>query len=88
MLSVMLTWGLQTYKATMQSLTGYCIIFGCTLVAWKYKKQKVVSWSSSKVEYRSMAGTSCGITWLVSLHVPNLTLVPLYCEINMQDAVL
>ncbi|KAJ9542957.1 hypothetical protein OSB04_029463 [Centaurea solstitialis] len=42
-----------------QSTTGYCVIVGGNLISWKSKKQNVVSRSSAKFEYRSMAQTTC-----------------------------
>ncbi|KAL8116037.1 hypothetical protein AgCh_022503 [Apium graveolens] len=71
-------------QVTRQSLTGYCLTLGDTLVSWKCKKQHVVSRSSAEAEYRSMADVTCEITWLVSLlielHVSNITPVPLFCD--------
>ncbi|KAL8126669.1 hypothetical protein AgCh_013797 [Apium graveolens] len=71
-------------KTTRLSLTGYCVTFGGTSIAWKCKKQQVVSRSSAEAEYRSMADIVCELSWLVSLltelHVLNLTPVPLFCD--------
>ncbi|GAB2279700.1 hypothetical protein Dimus_039365 [Dionaea muscipula] len=67
-----------------KSLTGYCIMLGDSLIAWKAKRQDVVSRSSCEAEYRAMATTSCEISWLLrllkDLGVSSLTPVQLYCD--------
>ncbi|GJY62669.1 retrovirus-related pol polyprotein from transposon TNT 1-94 [Tanacetum coccineum] len=51
----------------IRSTTGYCILLGQSPVAWKSKKQGVVSRSSGEAEYRAVALTCCEVTWLISL---------------------
>ena len=58
-------WG--TCPDTKQSVIGFCIFLGSSLISWKSKKQLVVSRSSAKVEYRSMANTTCEVVWLLGL---------------------
>lgn len=52
---------------TRQSLCGYIILLGRSPVSWKTKKQPTVSRSSSEVEYRALAVTTCESKWLQSL---------------------
>lgn len=58
-------WG--SCRRTRQSLSGYCITFGSTLVSWKCKKQQTVSRSLAEAESHSMADVCCEFTWLISL---------------------
>ncbi|KAL0440782.1 UNVERIFIED_CONTAM: Retrovirus-related Pol polyprotein from transposon RE1 [Sesamum radiatum] len=67
-----------------RSLTGYCIFLGMSLVSWKTKKQTTVVRSSIEAEYRSMAATTCEITWVTNLlqdlGVRIDTPVPFFCD--------
>jgi hypothetical protein len=47
-----------------RSITGYCILLGSSPVAWKSKKQAVVSRSSTEAELRALATTSAEIIWI------------------------
>lgn len=71
-------------RATQQSLTGYCVMFGSSLISWKSKKQHTVSRSSAEAEYRCMADTCCEISWLLTLFKTfgyfNLSPVTLFCD--------
>lgn len=50
-----------------RSTSGFCILLGTSPVSWKSKKQSVVARSSAEAKYRSMAITTCEVTWLVNL---------------------
>ena len=52
---------------TRRLLTGYAIYLGESLISWRSKKQRVVSRSSTKAEYRAMASVACEITWVLQL---------------------
>lgn len=43
---------------TRRSLSGYAVLLGSSPIAWKTKKQGVVSKSSTEAEYRAMSFTS------------------------------
>jgi hypothetical protein len=47
-----------------RSITGYCILLGSSPLAWKSKKQAVVSRSITKAELRALATTTAEIVWL------------------------
>ena len=47
-----------------RSLSAYCVFLGSSLIAWKTKKQNVVSRSSAEAELRAMASVTAEITWL------------------------
>ena len=47
-----------------RSITGYCILLGSSPVAWKSKKQAVVSRSSTEAELRALAITTAEIIWI------------------------
>jgi hypothetical protein len=47
-----------------RSITGYCILLGSSPVAWKSKKQAVVSRSSTEAELRALATTTAEIIWI------------------------
>ena len=47
-----------------RSITGYCILLVSSPIAWKSKKQAVVSRSSTEAELRALATTTSEIVWL------------------------
>jgi hypothetical protein len=47
-----------------RSLSAFCVFLGGSLIAWKTKKQIVVSGSSAEAELRGMTLVPTGVTWL------------------------
>ena len=66
------------------SITSFCFLLGTSLVSWRSKKQDVVSRSSTEVEYRALADTTCELVWLrwllADMDAPQPTATPLYCD--------
>lgn len=73
-----------TCPDSRRSLTGYCVYIGKSLITWKLKKQDVVSRSSTKAEYRSMAHATCELLWLqlllTSLNIKVSSNAKLFCN--------
>ena len=46
------------------SLSAYCVFLGSFLIAWKIKKQTIVSHSSADAELRAIATVTTEVTWL------------------------
>ena len=67
-----------------RSITGYCILLGSSPIAWKSKKQAVVSRSSTEAELRALATTTTEIVWLrwllADFGVPCDVATPLLCD--------
>lgn len=62
----LLTWiGLVVHIQEDQFLV--IVFFLDSIISWKSKKQPIVTRSSAKSEYRSMANVVCEISWLKSL---------------------
>src|SRR5438128_7119079 len=56
------TWG--TDPSDFKSISAYCVFLGSSLIAWKTKKQTVVSRSSAEAELRALACVTAEVTWL------------------------
>ncbi|GAA0159167.1 transmembrane signal receptor [Lithospermum erythrorhizon] len=67
------------------SLTGYCIFMGHSLISWKTKKQATVSKSSAEAKYGALATTFCELQWInyifKDLEIPLTIPIPLWCDI-------
>ncbi|KAK3009753.1 hypothetical protein RJ639_014453 [Escallonia herrerae] len=69
---------------TRCSVTRYFVSLGNSPISWRTKKQPTVSRSSAEAEYRSMAVTTCELTWLksflLSLGVHHDRPMRLFCD--------
>ncbi|XP_070022805.1 uncharacterized mitochondrial protein AtMg00810-like [Nicotiana sylvestris] len=57
----------EAFYVARKSVTGYYIKLGNSNIYWKAKKKYIISRSSAKVEYRSMAHTVVELVWLKGL---------------------
>ena len=71
---------------TRRSITGYCIFLGKSLISWRTRRldDKIFLGKSIEAEYRSMAGTSCEISWLKNLlhdlEITQREAISLHCD--------
>lgn len=75
-------WGRCTL--TRRSITGYCVLLGTALIAWKSKKQSTVARSTAEAEYRSAGSTVCELKWIsylcTDLTIPIELPIALWCD--------
>ena len=50
-----------------KSTSGYCCFLGSNLIPWSSSKQRVVSRSSAKSEYRDLANAAVELIWIEAL---------------------
>lgn len=72
-------------KDTRRSITGYCVFLGCSLIAWKSKKQTTVSRSSAEAEYRALASTACELRWVKNIISDFQVTVPLPIDLHCDN---
>ncbi|XP_014503350.1 uncharacterized protein LOC106763698 [Vigna radiata var. radiata] len=73
-----------TCPDTRRLVTGFTVYLGNSLISWRSKKQPIVSRSSSKAEYHSLASIVCELQWLTYLlhdfHVAHTSPALIYCD--------
>jgi hypothetical protein len=75
------TWG--SDPSDFKSLSAYCVFLGSSLIAWKAKKQTVVSRSSIEAKLRALACVTAEETWLQWLLADfgvALSSTPVHCD--------
>ena len=75
-------WAGDTYDR--QSTSRFISFLSSNPIFWSFKKQSIVSRSSTEVEYHSLANTTVDLYWLrqllCDLHVPLTTPPTLWCD--------
>lgn len=73
-----------TCQFSSRSLSANYVYLGDNLISWKTKKQKTISKSSAKAEYRSMSSTTSELVWVDGLLEDLNVIVPkpvlMYCD--------
>ncbi|KAG7578454.1 Retrotransposon gag domain [Arabidopsis thaliana x Arabidopsis arenosa] len=73
-----------TCSLSRRSATGFIVMLGDSPIAWKTKKQDVVSFSSAEAEYRAMSFTARELKWnrelLGCFGVSHPQAMRLYCD--------
>ncbi|GKV36121.1 hypothetical protein SLEP1_g44289 [Rubroshorea leprosula] len=61
---------------TRQSVSGYCLFLGNSLISWSSKKQHTVARSSTEVEYHALANAAAEVLWVRQLLFKLYTFLP------------
>jgi len=73
-----------TCPETHNSITGFSVYLGESIISWKSKKQQTISRSSSEAKYHALAATTCEIQWITyllqDLHIQHLQPSLIYCD--------
>src|SRR4051794_27300133 len=70
--------------STLESLSGFSVFLGNSMVSWRSKKQDTVSKSSTESEYRAIGSITCEIMWILKLlfdfGLKGFTPVHVFCD--------
>lgn len=62
-------------RVDKRSVSSYYVYFGNNPIMWTSKKLAIVSWSSTEVEYKSLASTAAEVCWIMLLKELRIVLI-------------